>query len=176
VQHMFPSGTICRVLESVGNRSKIKIEHAGVEGWIASASLKDAWACEQRVLRHSDGYPNVEVIGQTSLLVPNGTMCLALHTLGDFTVVHVESFTLTGWVKTRNLANCQSEVAFPEPQPMRCQHALNTVTLLRPTNCSWCGAFLWGLTEQGKQCRFCLTIMCDSCVRTKTKGVYGFRG
>jgi len=165
IKENLPNGTICQVLESAGDYTRIKINSNGVEGWVENTHLVGGLACTQ-ALQHSNRLPSVDVHdksnGQVFFQVPNGTICQVRQTSGDFTNVHIESINFGGWVTNSSLTNNMSGCA-PHHEPVDCKHVFDEVTRSQPTWCSLCDSFLWGLTRQGQQCRVCRRIFCLSC-------------
>eukprot|EP00927_Polykrikos_kofoidii_P085155 TRINITY_DN9180_c0_g1_i1.p1 TRINITY_DN9180_c0_g1~~TRINITY_DN9180_c0_g1_i1.p1 ORF type:complete len:1028 (-),score=164.16 TRINITY_DN9180_c0_g1_i1:253-3336(-) len=48
---------------------------------------------------------------------------------------------------------------------MACSHQLETITVLAPSWCDDCGAFLWGVSDQGQICSDCGITLCPECGR-----------
>lgn len=50
-------------------------------------------------------------------------------------------------------------------------HSFDLMTFDKPKYCDDCGAFLWGVKEQGFHCRTCQRIVCHDCAHTDGDGV-----
>ena len=48
-------------------------------------------------------------------------------------------------------------------------HKFKDVTLRRPHNCKHCGAFIWGLVNQGKKCKLCKQVVHHECAALMPK-------